>query len=630
MAAIIDQQLIPRLPADVLAQFESVSGLLIVNVTQRELSVAAGRPADDGSMEVFAAINHETFHYFQVIGTGYCYAHMARMRRLVEDILRQDRLRERRAAPRRFGMRVADRLVGRSELGERTLGHLALLDELNDLSRLQAAATTEDPSLVAAKAPALLAALEEHAARLRAPAGEGLCVLDLIECGALVYQYALTYAGSDWRERLTADWPHFDETYRRAYEVAERHCGARALDVLLPALALALRYEQPAGAYGEVLTHVARAAPGAELAAARDLARHPLEVPAAGRHLGTAADVRGRRRFGAGRDKVYDGVLREVQRRTWGVDELDLLANPQAANNVPSFPLGLLTSDGEIVGLSGADLNARVRLARIILKTESFQRLARDTDQRTRDHFRRGAHFLFGPFTPATRAFQRGVRRTEEGRIEDACEAFREALDPSEPKTAQLAAYNLGILYRDQGKGSEAREYLARAARAGDTGIAAQAAFNLGVVLADAGDAEGAIDAYQDAVRSGDEEDAPRAADNLGNLLAGRGDIEGARAAYQAAIDFAHPTYSRTALYNLGLLLAHEGDLEGARSALEEVVRSRHRQVAPHAALNLGLLLLQQGEVQEGAKALRRAAASGDAEIVRRVAEITAALADME
>src|SRR4051794_37131589 len=117
MAAIIDQQLIPRLPADVLAQFESVSGLLIVNVTQRELSVAAGRPADDGSMEVFAAINHETFHYFQVIGTGYCYAHMARMRRLVEDILRQDRLRERRAAPRRFGMRVADRLVGRSELG---------------------------------------------------------------------------------------------------------------------------------------------------------------------------------------------------------------------------------------------------------------------------------------------------------------------------------------------------------------------------------------------------------------------------------------------------------------------------------------------------------------------------------
>jgi tetratricopeptide (TPR) repeat protein len=527
-------------------------------------------------------------------------------------------------------MRVAGRLLGRTDLGERMLGHLTTIHELNELRRLQAATTTEDPSLVAAKAPKLFAALEEHVAGLRAPAGEGLCVLDLIECGALVYQYALTYAGSAWRDRLTAEWPYFDETYRRAYEVAERRCGARALDVLLPALALALRYEQPVGAYGEVLTQVGRAAPGEELATARNLARHPLDVPTAGRHIGTAADVRARRRLGAGREKVYDGVLREMQRRAWGVDELDLLVNPQAATNVPSFPLGFLTSDGEIVGLSGANdrLNARLRLARIVLQTESLQRLDRDTQQRTVEHLLRGAHFMFGPFTPATRAFQRGVRRTEEGRIEEACEAFRQALDPSDPKTAQLAAYNLGILYVDQGKVSEAREFLARAARAADTGVAAQAAFNLGVVLADAGDADGATDAYQDAVRSGDEENAPRAADNLGTLLAGRGDVEGARAAYQAAIDSAHPTYSRTALYNLALLLEHEGDLEGARSALEEVVRSRHREVAAHAALNLGLLLIQQGEVEEGVRALQRAAASGDAEIVRREAEIAAAPGD--
>jgi hypothetical protein len=449
MAATIEKELIPRLRADVLAQFEWVSGLMIVNITHGELSAAAGQLAapHDGKREVFAAINHETYHFFQVIGTGYCFAHMDEMRRLVRRIVRQDRLRELRHAPRRLGMRAANRLVGRTEAGERMLGWLTVGRELEVLRQLRAAAPMNDPSLATARAPQLLASLDDHGARLRVPGRDGLCVLDLIECGAFVYQYSLTYAGNEWRARLSAAWPDFEETYRRAYEVAEERCGARALDILLLALAPTLCYEHPVAAYGEVLSRVAQAAPGQELAAARVLARHPFEVPTAGRYLGTAADVWARRRVGSGHIEVYDGVLRQLRRRAWGVDELDLLADPQAAAKVPSFPLGLVTADGRVVGLrDDARLSARLRLGKIVLKQESLERVGRDVEQRAVKHILRGAHLWLGPTTPATRAFQQGVRRTEDVRITEACDAFREAIDTGDPDTVQLAAYNLGIL----------------------------------------------------------------------------------------------------------------------------------------------------------------------------------------
>lgn len=606
----LDPQLMPRLPAHVLAQFEAVSGLMVVNVDRNTLTAASRRldDPDEGSLKLFAAINHEMYHYFQVIATGYHFLHVSQMGRIIFAIAAAGPIRRWRKRLEHGGMRVAKRLVGRSELGERMLGWTTVIQEHNELLRLEANAPQDDPSLAVARAPRLFRALEAHNARLRAANAEGLSALDLIEGSALVYQYALTYAGTPWREQMAADWPQWDETYRRAYGIAQERCGPRAADVLLPAVALALRYENPPEAFGVFLDELADAPPGDEIAAARVLAERPPRIRAAGRHLGTACDVRRRQRFRRRRYRAYDAVLGELRQRAWGVDEIDLLAAPQAAGGVPVFPFGVVASDGPVPGPGGgAEVLARMLVASIVLKTASLPREQRDANRRLAAHALRGAHYLFGPYTPAKRAFERGVRRTEDGDAVGACAAFREAMESGDPELAPRAAYNLGILLVQQGDLVAARDPLERATDSGHAEVSPIAAFNLGVLLADLGDVPAAIIAYQRAIDSGDAEQAPKAADNLGSLLSGQGDAASAQMAYQRAIDTGHPYFAQTATLHLGRLLAEQGDVEGARAALQRAIDSGHPDVAPKAAAWLGYLLANQGDFDGMRVAFQRA-----------------------
>ncbi len=61
---------LPRLRADTLAQFDPVSGLLVVNIAQDEFLEAFRRFAlgnAGGASVLITSINHEPYHYFQTI-----------------------------------------------------------------------------------------------------------------------------------------------------------------------------------------------------------------------------------------------------------------------------------------------------------------------------------------------------------------------------------------------------------------------------------------------------------------------------------------------------------------------------------------------------------------------------------
>ena len=80
-------QYLPRLSDNIRAQLEPVSGLLVVDVdtaTYGEAFVnwALGTPKEK-DLELILAINHETYHYFQTIATGYQYQYVSEMWRTV-------------------------------------------------------------------------------------------------------------------------------------------------------------------------------------------------------------------------------------------------------------------------------------------------------------------------------------------------------------------------------------------------------------------------------------------------------------------------------------------------------------------------------------------------------------------
>jgi tetratricopeptide (TPR) repeat protein len=625
----IDAQLMPRLPPGVVARFEAVSGLLILSVTSAELSSAAShlQSADEVSRKLFAAINHEMYHYFQVISSGYHFLHVAEMGEIA--MLAAARIAAaQEQALGTFPQQDASPSESLEDalLWERRTGWQQLIVERNYLAQLQDRALPGQQSLAVAQEPELMDAIERHYVELRACNSAGVSALDLIEGSALVYQYALTYADSTWEERMSAEWSQWDVSYQRAFDIAKDRCGMRARDVFLPAVALALRYEAPAEAYTDLLETLAAAPAGGEIAAARALAEQPPDIKPAGHFLGTAADVR-RRRVAERQWDRYDSILDQVSQRAWGVDEFDLLTVPASSGSVPGFPFGVVAADGPLTGPSpDTDLPEQIRLSSIMLRTASLPRAQRDLDVRLGEHILAGRHLWFYPWTsPAGQAFYDGVRCQERGDDAGARAAFEAALDAEEPDLAARAAANLGIVLMHH-DASGARQALERAARSGDREAAPQAAFNLGVLLAQGGDAAGAAAAYRMAVASGHAEQAPKAADNLGILLYDDGDVGAARVAFQHAIDSGHHYFAPSALLHLGIMLEKEGDHDAAQAAWLRAIKSRHPDVAPTAGLNLGVLLAKHGDLPGASSVLWKAVRSGHAEVAPKAAYVLAEL----
>jgi tetratricopeptide (TPR) repeat protein len=112
-------------------------------------------------------------------------------------------------------------------------------------------------------------------------------------------------------------------------------------------------------------------------------------------------------------------------------------------------------------------------------------------------------------------AFSLGTRLAEEGNIDGAREAYRQAANSGHPEYAPVAARNLGHLNEQLGRLRQAQE------------------------------------AYQVAIDSGHPDVAPRAMVDLGNLIRDSLYPENAQPLYQAAVDSGHPEAAREAARHL-------------------------------------------------------------------------------
>jgi tetratricopeptide (TPR) repeat protein len=465
---------------------------------------------------LFSTINHETYHYFQTLATGFQYSYAADVWRLiVEEANAQQRQQKIQQAKNqeeeksiesqlRESLSKAFQLKDEAEAEESALPARLLEGTAFEakrytgfqtlVERAQKARSWEDSapndfSLLAAEMPSLAHGFRQLWQRIRAPSAAGLSVEDLIEGSAIVFQHLLTDGRGGLETRLASAWDEAGETYRKAFDVAQEICGARALDIILPATALALRYASPPEAYVVFLEKLKACEPGQEISAARALASTPLPIEVAGEYLGTALDVRRNQPTSDDRYPVYDDVLDKLEKRAWGFDEIELLSDPGPAQQIGEFPFVTVVKEGIMrADMDSTLLAKRVLCASLVLRTAKLPRYRRDAEQRVLERLHPIIASMVNPKLAAEEYFQLGVKYLNEGDADQAQIVLERALSiyhsERDVKGVGWALYNLGVAHGARNNREHAQEMYRYALQAGeeveDDELIAWSANNLG------------------------------------------------------------------------------------------------------------------------------------------------------
>jgi hypothetical protein len=152
----------------------------------------------------------------------------------------------------------------------------------------------------------------------------------------------------------------------------------------LLAAALALRYEHFPNAFLPLARAIASADPGNEEGTARDFEAAMPQPEGAGRVLGTAADVRASSKTGY---LLYTDQVKALETLAWGIDELDLLSEPQAYGHIPPGKLGfaIVTRSGRRGFGDDHSMGPRLIVANMMLRARSLDRFALDVGREFRD-----------------------------------------------------------------------------------------------------------------------------------------------------------------------------------------------------------------------------------------------------
>jgi tetratricopeptide (TPR) repeat protein len=465
---------LPRLPADILALFEVTSGTMVLNVDLATFQASgqnytSPRPED---MTLFSTINHETYHYFQTVATGYQYSYASEVWRLIgEEANAQQREREAQQANEKEEQKaVASQLRDKIEPINSKL-QIPNLEEATafeakrysgfqaQVQRAQMAHSWEgtaqdDLSLLAAELPSLAEGLGQLWKKITSPGVLGLSAEHLIEGSAVVFQHLLTHGIEGLESRLAHAWDETGKTYRKAFDIARELCGARALEIILPATALALRYAKPPEAYVVFLEKLKAGEPGKEIATARALALDPLGITEAGEYLGTASDVRSKQAGSDNRYPVYDDVLDKLEQRAWGFDEIDLLSDRNPAFQINNFPFVVIVKEGIIQSnLDPTLLTKRVMCASLVLRTEKLPKYRRAAEQRIVERLHPVIASLVNPKLAAEEYLQLGIKYLKEDDADQAEIVLDRALHnymiERDVQGAGWATYNMGVVYGD-------------------------------------------------------------------------------------------------------------------------------------------------------------------------------------
>lgn len=186
--------------------------------------------------------------------------------------------------------------------------------------------------------------------------------------------------------------------------------------------------------------------------------------------------------------------------------------------------------------------------------------------------------------------FARAVQRHESGRLVEACELYRKAIQNA-PLEAELH-YNLGVALAQLGRRDDAvaawRDALVLHPRY------PRALNNLGMTLAELGHLDDAEAALRSAVAI-----APETAEihsNLGGVLGQQGHWAEAETEFHRALAL-HPAFP-DAYNTMGILLAEQRHLDQAIAAYRRALSLAPNHAKAH--FNLGLALLTHGNLAEG------------------------------
>jgi len=169
------------------------------------------------------------------------------------------------------------------------------------------------------------------------------------------------------RDRIEAQLAKLPPVYRALLDATVQRHGDRALELLLPTAALALRYTHLHDAYLPLLALVADSPVGDALAHGRELSDCLPDIPAAGQILGTAVAVHQETE----QYRLYAAILRDLASGRWNADSCAFLADPDAMKLVPRFPLGAFTRDGYIGIEDDKEFAMRTIVMGIVLRLQS-------------------------------------------------------------------------------------------------------------------------------------------------------------------------------------------------------------------------------------------------------------------
>jgi hypothetical protein len=364
-----------QLDPDQVGIFEPVSGLMLINRSKADYAAAAERYAagdtTSSDEELFRAINHEIFHFAQTVGSGYGFDRQRQLFAIIDKHENwsglEERVAFRKAEP--FLRRIA---TDRTDIRRGGDEVLTLLTQGLYLARMAGRAAPEDHTWVGAMIPPLLQRQQELVAAEAETNEAGLSTIALLEGSAIVHTELLMGGLAFGRSRIEAQLATLPPVYRLLLDTTVRLYGDRAVELLLPTTALALRYARPHNAYLTLLPLVAESEEGDAVICGRTLCANLPRIPAAEPLLGTAIDVH---RETAQSSRLYSMILRDLADGKWNVDSYTVLADPAAMHLLPSFPVGMILQDGYQPGeMDRAEFGARTMVMSFMLHVHSRSR----------------------------------------------------------------------------------------------------------------------------------------------------------------------------------------------------------------------------------------------------------------
>jgi hypothetical protein len=379
--------LIKSLEPDEYGKFEPMSGVMLLNISGAEFDDAYARynagKVNEDDLNLIKIINHEAYHFIQTGASGYVFDRQCQLFSTLKASLESP-------SDLTLDPKTND-LITRMRAGS---GDDPYLKQRTDLSEQfflflknkelqEARARPGDYSVSGAYFPEFFRHMDEVAEHEAVPNADGLSIRGVLESSAVAWghQVICEVMKGDARAEIEVELATLDEpVYRELYALTREQVGDRAVELMLPAVALALCYGEPHNAYKPMLSALAVAPSEGVLECGRRIAADLPALPQAGPILGTSVQVR-RAASGAAKDYlVYDSFIQDLESQRWGVDAYAVLAEPSALGRMGTFPKVMVTNDScYFDGVSREIMIASATIMSLVLRVASRKREERTT-----------------------------------------------------------------------------------------------------------------------------------------------------------------------------------------------------------------------------------------------------------